>query len=192
MTAEQDELRAHNYITTYTGIRFHFPGPNEELPLEQFCIQDVAHSLSLTCRWRGHTRSFYSVASHSLHVMELAERDFTDPRVLMACLIHDGHEAYLGDVPTPLKWACPQLRQLEDRLSDGLREALAPSCTGQHFEIAKLYDRIALYLEAVAVIRVPWAVQTVFLSELNGAALAPQGQEKAFISAYDHLRRQIG
>src|ERR1019366_6096193 len=51
-------------IRTYTGILFDFEEP-EASPI---CIEDIAHSLSLLCRFAGHCREFYSVAEHSIRV----------------------------------------------------------------------------------------------------------------------------
>ena len=51
-------------IQTFTGKKFDPLNPN----LNDFCIEDIAHSLSLQCRFTGHCRVFYSVAEHSVHV----------------------------------------------------------------------------------------------------------------------------
>lgn len=66
---------------------------------------DIAASISKINRFTGHTVRPYSVAEHSLLVCELAEREFavTQPQALLAALLHDAHEAYCGDISTPLK-----------------------------------------------------------------------------------------
>ena len=68
---------------------------------------DVAHSLALTNRFTGHTSRPYSVAEHSLLVQEIMQREFgpMPPAAQLAALVHDAHEAYLGDISTPLKQA---------------------------------------------------------------------------------------
>jgi hypothetical protein len=81
-------------ITTYSGVRFWplLPNPDDIL------IEDIAHSLSLQCRFAGHTRVFYSVAEHCVRVSQLCR-----PEDALWGLLHDASEAYLSDVPAPLK-----------------------------------------------------------------------------------------
>lgn len=70
-------------------------------------IEDVAHHLALLNRFTGATSRPYSVAEHSVHVMTLMrdEMGIEHPRALLAGLLHDAHEAYIGDLSTPLKAA---------------------------------------------------------------------------------------
>jgi 5'-deoxynucleotidase YfbR-like HD superfamily hydrolase len=83
-----------DWITTYTGKKFHYLNPQPD----EINIRDIAHALSLICRFGGHCREFYSVAEHSIRVMELV-----DDKSKLAALLHDSEEAYLADVSRPVK-----------------------------------------------------------------------------------------
>jgi hypothetical protein len=82
------------WIETYSGARFHPLAPR---PAEVY-LHDIAHALSLLCRFGGHCSKFYSVAQHSVGVSLLCS-----PENALWGLLHDASEAYLTDVPRPLK-----------------------------------------------------------------------------------------
>jgi hypothetical protein len=64
-------------------------------------IVEIAHALSNLCRFAGHVRELYSVAQHSVLVAE--EVHAIDPTITQAALLHDAAEAYVIDMPAPLK-----------------------------------------------------------------------------------------
>jgi hypothetical protein len=66
-------------------------------------IGDIAHSLSQQCRYNGLTERFYSVAEHSIYVAQLVRLKKMRPVVVLAALLHDAHEAYIGDLIQPIK-----------------------------------------------------------------------------------------
>ena len=102
-------------IQTFTGIGFDplAPDPN------WVDIRDIAHALSNQCRFSGHIRMFYSVASHSVACATVEDPSLTDDdrRTL---LMHDAAEAYLLDMPRPLKEAFPQYAEFENRLMEAI------------------------------------------------------------------------
>jgi len=73
-------------------------------------IKDIAHALSLICRYGGHSKVFYSVAEHSIRVSYVI-----DPEYKLAALLHDSAEAYLGDIIRPLKHNFPEIIEAERR-----------------------------------------------------------------------------
>lgn len=86
-------------IDTYSGRRIDLAHPTPAA----ICVQDIAHALSNACRFIGHPTVFYSVAEHSCLVHDLVLAAGHGARWAAAALYHDAHEAYLGDVATPLK-----------------------------------------------------------------------------------------
>ncbi|MCB9990703.1 MAG: phosphohydrolase [Rhodospirillales bacterium] len=83
------------WVQTASGGRFDLIDPRAS----QVCIRDIAEALAKTCRFNGHTQYFYSVAQHSCLVMEL----LTSVDALPYGLLHDAHEAYMGDLTTPVR-----------------------------------------------------------------------------------------
>lgn len=81
-------------------------------------IDDIAHALSMLCRFNGHGTRFYSVAEHSVHVS-----NEVTPDLALAGLLHDAAEAYLGDVPSPLKGHLADFKMFEERMEKVIAEA---------------------------------------------------------------------
>ncbi len=79
-------------------------------------IADIAHSLSMLCRANGHFKSFYSVGMHCINCANEAIARGYSRKVQLACLLHDGSEAYLSDVTRPVKQELPQYKEIEDPL----------------------------------------------------------------------------
>ncbi len=88
-------------------------------------IEDIAQALANQCRFGGHCRSFYSVAQHSVTVADLALAEGASHPAALAALLHDAAEAYLVDLPHPLKHRSeigPPFRRAEARLEEAIRE----------------------------------------------------------------------
>lgn len=110
------DLVASGTIRTYTGKDFHVFMPTED----QIDIIDIAHALSQLCRWGGHCNKFYSVAQHSIIAARLIEYSDDDPKTKMrdafCALLHDATEAYLVDLPRPIKRQIQQYKDTENHL----------------------------------------------------------------------------
>jgi uncharacterized protein len=100
--------------------------------LDTIHIHDIAQSLSMQCRFNGHSSVFYSVAQHSVRVASEV-----GPELALAALLHDAAEAYVCDLPTPLKmWmrghesagsGWPSMYdQLEERIQDAINAKFLP------------------------------------------------------------------
>lgn len=90
-------------IMLFSGAELDFRNPSAS----SFTIDDIAHGLSLLCRYAGQCRDFYSVAEHCLHVSYLV------PEHAFAGLMHDAAEAFVGDITRPLKQMLPQYKKIE-------------------------------------------------------------------------------
>ena len=97
-----------NFITTYTGRQFHYLEP----VVDEIDIVDIAHSLSLKCRFAGHCRVFYSVAEHSIRVAKILPDELK-----LSGLLHDAAEAYLPDIARPQKIKFG-IKILEDKIME--------------------------------------------------------------------------
>lgn len=99
--------REGDWIQTYTGRQF---WPVDPRP-EDIDIEDIAHALSMLCRYGGHCLRFYSVAEHSVLMAR-----HVDSRHAMSALLHDASEAFLVDVPRPIKGSLIGYREAEARI----------------------------------------------------------------------------
>lgn len=101
-----NEPIADVWIQTYTGRRYY---PIEPV-VEDIDIADIAHALSLLCRFGGHVDRFYSVAEHCILLSNWVDKEHA-----LAALLHDATEAYVVDVPRPIKYLLPDYREVENR-----------------------------------------------------------------------------
>lgn len=104
-------------------------------------IEDIASSLSKTCRWNGNIPDFYSVAQHSCHVAWLAPEPLR-----FAALMHDAPEAYAGDVIRPIKQLLAAAYfEIEQRLAEAVCQKF--NLHTELLEAVKPYDDEALEFE---------------------------------------------
>jgi len=152
-------------------------------------IIDVAHALSNQCRFLGHSRIFYSVAQHSVFVSELVP-----PQDALWGLLHDASEAYLGDVPRPLK-KLPEFEQY--RIIERLTTKLICEIFGlppQQPESVTHADLVALATEArdlMAPPPQPWNPMPP-PSERHIVPISPKQAEHAFLERFWQLRGERG
>lgn len=144
-------------------------------------VPDIAHALSNTCRWGGHIDHFYSVAEHSWRVLNYVLNYHPDapPMVLMQALMHDAAEAYLVDVPRPIKYELTQYRELEKQLETAMFPLLG---------IDYPFDPIVKEADDV-ILRYEW--DHFITPAVTGTHWASATAKTAFLDAYHHLEMRI-
>ena len=88
-----------NWLSTLLVPKFGFLDSQEA----DIHTEDIAHSLSLLCRFGGHVSKFYSVAEHSVLVSRVLAKEKANQLTQFGGLLHDAEEAYLPDIPNPIK-----------------------------------------------------------------------------------------
>lgn len=111
---------------------------------------DIALALSHTCRWAGHCPTFYSVAEHAVLVHDILAAWGAGRDLRAAGLHHDDHEAFVGDIATPVKNVLGDTyRFLCHALDVGVVAPLwGVSATDMHHSMVKEADTLALFVEA--------------------------------------------
>ncbi len=105
-----DGYNTLGWIETYTG-RMVTPLLPDSATLG---ITDIAYALANKCRYSGHTQRFYSVAEHSVLMSQYG--NYLSPEIARWALLHDAVEAYLPDIPRPIKPGIPGWAEIEHRM----------------------------------------------------------------------------
>jgi len=180
-----------NWIQTFTGKKFYPFAPI----VDDICIEDIAHSLSLICRFNGHCRCFYSVAQHSSYVSVLAgnyqEKNIKGFRdAAMIGLLHDAAEAYLGDIPSPIKSRLDEKH--EEIILKAIRSAFGLNISTP--EIDSLVNRIDLEMLTTEKLNLmtdnlEWpGIKSMATKEFPICPQDPEKAEKAFLSRFHWLK----
>lgn len=140
--------------------------------------QDIAHALSQLCRFGGHCLRFASVAEHSVYVSRAVS-----PEHALWGLLHDASEAYLVDIPRPIKRFLPDYARWE--------EALLAAVAARFFlpwpmpaQVKEMDDRVLRTEQAqiMAPCARSWALACEPLPGLVIACLPPQEAERLFLA----------
>lgn len=138
------------WFQTHSGIVWHPYAPEAS----KVSIDDIAHALSLQCRFNGHCQAFYSVAVHSVLVSEICvDRVLGGPSALagLVGLLHDAAEAYVGDLISPMKRGPvgPAFAAVETATREAIFQAfgLPEDAWGDHAALVASADLTALATE---------------------------------------------
>lgn len=172
------------YIATVSGKQFFLLEPR----LEDIDIYDIAHALSMQCRWTGHTKFHYSVAQHSYYCSFIGPEKEAFDR-----LMHDAPEAYIGDLNRPLKHyteAGVAYRRQESVIQKAIAERFGYSVIEP--ESVKLADNSMLYAEKKQIVGYSFeeAENWDRYNEDNGITIErwlPDQAKKMFLDRFEEL-----
>jgi 5'-nucleotidase len=187
-------------IYTASGVRLDLDDPRPE----NIKIEDVAGGLSKVCRFAAQSLEYYSVAQHALLVRRLVVES-GHPELALAALHHDSHEAYLCDIPSPLKEKIRADTPIYERVCDTFDRVIAetfgfeyPEKGSQEKTVIKRTDRQALLMEAARLLPDSGEAlrQDLELGEVEFRDLAPLDKplppteaEAEFLRAHTELVR---
>lgn len=144
-------------------------------------IEDIAHALSMMCRYGGHCNQFYSVAEHSVHVSNNVPSEDA-----LWGLLHDAAEAYIADIVQPAKHYISGYDEAENRLMQAIcRRFNIPTDPPPSIKIA---DRAILVDEVNALMKQPTVIDLP--QEGLGVeilALSPADAKELFMSRFEEL-----
>ncbi|KKN18269.1 hypothetical protein LCGC14_0957580 [marine sediment metagenome] len=167
-----------------------------ELRPEDVVIGDIAHGLAHTCRFNGHSTNFYSVAEHSLIMSHKVSSE-----AALYALLHDAPEIYISDVPSPIKTAIPQIKEIEERIWQIIMEKFG--LNRKHRKEVELADRRMLCTERKQIMPLnniefdnchkvkPYVMGPAYKDGVTIQCLAPQGAKRLFLERFLKLTKRV-
>ena len=157
-----------NCIMTYSRVLM---DPLNARP-EQILIEDIAHSLSLMTRANGHFKQFYSVAQHCINCLREARSRGYSQRLQLACLLHDAAEAYIADIPRPVKHRLTGFAEIEDNVLEVILQKFnLTGLTDDEWELVKSVDDALLHAEFEALMGIQMFKTAPFVSMVHDYSL---------------------
>jgi 5'-deoxynucleotidase YfbR-like HD superfamily hydrolase len=135
------------WIKIRNGKQFSFSNPDPN----SISVQDIAYSLAREQRYSNWLNEDWSVLQHVLLVWKCLQLEGVSPRIQFIGLHHDSAEAYLGDIPTPLKELVPSLRTIEEDINNAIEVNynLKSGELSKLPEPVKYWDKFALFTEDI-------------------------------------------
>lgn len=130
------------YMMTRSGRRFYFDNPDPS----SIDLADIDFALRHLNRFTGHVGT-YNVAVHSVNVLRCALELGADDATARAALMHDAHEAFVGDVSSPLKLAIgPAFDEIDRRAAAAVAARFG---LGGAPDLVHKADRMVTHAEAL-------------------------------------------
>lgn len=184
-----------SFVRTYSGRDVSLADPH----FGTINIRDIACALSRINRFCGATRLPVNVADHSLNVVRYLALQRASAAVQLLGLLHDAHEAYIGDITAPMR------RQIKAMIGHDVVEAIADRldrAVWQAFGLTRhllTMDIAAVKLADQAVLAAEWRDLMEGPAPFTGSAASfaikprnPDQAEIAFLKTFDLLKLALG
>jgi uncharacterized protein len=171
-----NEFDGH-WITTLHVKKFHYLDPQPD----EIDIRDIAHALSMTCRFGGHCSKYYSVAEHSVRMAWA----MVGKNNVLSTLLHDAAEAYIPDIPKPIKEDYPQWKDMEIVIEEAILTKF--DAFGGDWEAIKVLDSNICLAEAfyLGLDITDWYKPSSFkLIGINDIGWSPKEAEQNFLDTF--------
>ena len=171
------------WIQTYSGRQFYLLAPKPE----DIDIIDIAHALSMMCRFVGHSQKFYSVAQHSILVAQHCKSEFK-----LHGLLHDASEAYISDLARPIKKLdfSKDYKIVEAKIMEAVHKRFNIVNSEESEQDVKLNDSRALFTEKRDLMKsgLMWPGENSFKSYTDIIdPLLPEKAEYEFYKAFSSI-----
>lgn len=119
-----------SWVQTFSGRCVDLDDPD---PAAIDFVADASQALSRIVRFNGHTKAPYSVAQHCALGAAYLMRQGAPDELALRFLLHDAHEAYIGDIATPVAAAVCRFGSLNG-CKARLDRAIWLAATGAEFD----------------------------------------------------------
>ena len=194
------------WITAADGQRLHLHPA--DIAINSYSVATLAHHIAQINRFSGATSRPYSVAEHSLLCADIAREQGLDTEAQLAALVHDLHEAIIGDISAPMKSTLgAPLLCFERAHQRAMLSALGLRWWTRNAGVVKKIDLIALATERRDLLpknaaAVPWPIidtpgrevqphKTIFLDTAARAERNWAEWRDTFTARFDALRKAM-
>lgn len=173
-------------IETFSGKYFTIRDPQPEM----IVLEDIAHGLSQLCRFVGQCEKLYSVAEHSVHVVQDLRNRGLPVHVQRAGILHDAAEAYLGDVSRPLKKSLISYSQYEKKAMRAIHEKFKVIISPPEEREVIQSDIAVLRTEAATIMRSrgrTWPFGSTPAADVNIQCWGPEQAKAEFLEECENV-----
>jgi len=165
------------WMHTHSGLLVNIRNPK----IEDILIDDIAWSLSMQCRYAGHVKAYYSVAEHCIIVSRRLPE-----KLKLAGLLHDAAEAYVTDLPSPIKVLLPGYKEIENVFHAAVAEAFDVDLSDPRVKAA---DRETFFTEAGSPLLMLYPF-TLYTNDTDICLYTQKEAYQVYIREFEQLRRK--